>query len=516
MSAPPIGTRPGAPHTTLLPDDAADLRLVAEVHPPDWRNPTPATRYHLVVVGAGTGGLVTAAAAAGLGARVALVERSLMGGDCLNVGCVPSKSVIRAARAWQDARTAAKRFGGPQATGEGEFGAVMERLRGVRAGMAPIDGAPRFRELGVDVFLGDARFVAPDAIEVDGARLAFRRAVIAAGARAAVPDVPGLRDAPYYTNETIFSRTRRPAHLVVLGAGPIGCELAQAFARLGTRVTLLDRGTRLLERDDAEAAAIVERALVNDGVTVLHGTEVTRVDPHGETSTVHARQQGRDLAFDTDALLVAIGRAPNVDGLGLEAARVRYDATRGVTVDDRLCTSNPRIYAVGDVCSPLKFTHAADFQARLVVQNALFFGRGRTSALVTPWVTYTSPEVAQVGLTQDEAAATGVAVDVLTVPFAEVDRAVIDDESDGFCRILLARGSDRIVGATLVGAHAGETIGEVTLAMTNNLGLGAIGRTMHPYPTQSEALRKAADAWRRRKLTPRVKGLFAGYFRIVR
>ncbi len=515
-AAPPIGGRPGAAHPTLLAGDAADERLVAQVHPRDWRNPAPAGRYHLVVVGAGTGGLVTAAAAAGLGARVALVERSLMGGDCLNVGCVPSKSVIRAARAWHDARRAAERFGGPRADGDGDFVAAMERLRDVRAGLAPVDGAPRFRELGVDVFLGDARFVAPDAVEVDGARLTFRRAVIAAGARAAVPDVPGLRDAPYYTNETIFSLTRRPAHLVVLGAGPIGCELAQAFARLGARVTLLDRGARLLERDDAEAAAVVERALARDGVHVLHGAEVTRVHTRGGDASLHVRHAGHDLTLDADALLVAVGRTPNVDGLGLEAARVHYDARGGVTVDDRLCTSNPRVYAVGDVCSPLKFTHAADFQARLVVQNALFFGRGRASALVTPWVTYTSPEVAQVGLTQQEAAARGVAVDVITVPLAEVDRAVIDDETEGFCRVLVARGTDRLVGATLVGAHAGETIGELTLAMTNKLGLSAIGRTMHPYPTQSEALRKAADAWRRRKLTPRVKGLLAGYFRVVR
>ena len=522
MSAapPPIGRHPGAPHPILLPDDAADQRLVSHVHPAAWRNPTPAGRYHLVVVGAGTGGLVTAAAAAGLGARVALVERSLMGGDCLNVGCVPSKSVIRAARAWADARDAAERFAGPRAEGDGDFAAVMERLRRVRAGLAPVDGAPRFQSLGVDVFLGDARFVAPDAVEVDaaggGARLSFRRAVIAAGARATVPDVPGLRASAYYTNETIFSLTRRPAHLVVMGAGPIGCELAQAFARLGTRVTLLDRGERLLARDDAEAAAIVERAMVRDGVTVRHGAEVTRVDARGAESTVHVREGGRETTLDADALLVAIGRTPNVDGLGLDVAGVAHDPKRGVTVDDRLRTSNPRVYAVGDVCSPLKFTHAADFQARLVVQNALFFGRGRASALVTPWVTYTSPEIAQVGLTQEDAAAQQVAVDAVTVPFAEVDRAVIDDETEGFCRILLARGTDRIVGATLVGAHAGETIGEVTLAITNKLGLSAIGRTMHPYPTQSEALRKAADAWRRRKLTPRVKGLFDRYFRIVR
>ncbi len=523
----PTSAPPGAPnahHPTLRPDDPADQRTRAQVHPPDWVNPAPKSRYHLVVIGAGTGGLVTAAAAAGLGARVALVERSLMGGDCLNVGCVPSKSVIRAASAWHEARRTAERFGGPPVSGDGDFAAAMRRLRELRAGFAPIDGAPRFQALGVDVFLGEARFVGPDAVEVrgdhaDAAGLRFRRAVIAAGARAAVPNVPGLAGSAYYTNETIFSLDRRPEHLVVLGAGPIGCELAQAFARLGARVTLLDRGERLLEREEPEASAVVERALARDGVEVWHGAELRRVETRGSASVLHVRRGGAggasDATLDTDALLVAVGRAPNVEGLGLEAAGVAHDPARGVAVDDRLRTSNPRVYAVGDVCSPLKFTHAADFQARLVVQNALFFGRGRASALVTPRVTYTSPEVACVGPTEAEARARGTAVDVVTVEMRDVDRAVIDGETDGFCRVLLARGTDRIVGCTLVGAHAGETISEVTLAITAKAGLGAIGRTMHPYPTQAEVLRKAADQWRRRKLTPRVQGLFARYFRLL-
>ncbi len=517
-AARPTTQRPGAAesrHPTLRADDPADARLAALVHPDDWQNPRPRARYHLVVVGAGTGGLVTAAAAAGLGARVALVERSLMGGDCLNVGCVPSKSVIRAARAWREAREARARFAGPAVAGDGDFAAVMRRLREVRAGIAPADSAPRFRGLGVDVFLGEGRFVAPDAVEVAGARLAFRRAVVAAGARAAVPDVPGLAESAYYTNETIFSLVRRPEHLVVVGAGPIGCELAQAFAALGTRVTLLDRGARVLPREDADAAALVEAALGRDGVTVVHDAELRRVEPRGERSALRVGHGGGELALECDALLVAVGRAPNVEGLGLDAAGVRHDPRRGVHVDDRLRTSNPRVYAVGDVCSTLKFTHSADFQARLVVQNALFFGRGRASRLVTPWVTYTSPEVAQVGLTLEGARAAGVAVDVVDVPMGDVDRAIIDDETEGFCRVLLARGTDRLVGATLVGAHAGEHVAEVALAMTNGLGLGAIGRTMHPYPTQAEVLRKAADQWRRRKLTPAVKRLFAGYFRLL-
>lgn len=498
---------------TLLPSNAHDQRLREHVHPRAWTNPTPAKRYHLVVIGAGTGGLVTAAAAAGLGARVALVERHLMGGDCLNVGCVPSKAVLRAARAWHETHTAAARFGGPVAQGDGDFSVAMERMRRLRADLSPVDSAARFRELGVDVFFGDGRFVDDRAVLVGERRLQFRRAVIATGARAAVPHIPGLADVAYFTNETIFSLTVRPTHLVVVGGGPIGSELAQAFARLGARVTLVNRGAQLLPRESVDAATIIEHALTRDGVRVLHNADVEQVAYVGALTEMTVRHRGVVETLSTDALLLAVGRTPNVDGLGLDAARVAFDARRGVHVNDRLRTSSRRIYAVGDVCSALQFTHAADFQARLVVQNALFFGRGKASALVTPRVTFTSPEVASVGLSELEAHTGGVATDVVTVPLHDVDRARLDDETDGYCRVVLARGSDRIVGATIVAEHAGENIGEVVLAMTAKLGLGAIGRTMHPYPTQGEMLRKSADAWRRRKLTPTVKSLFAWYFR---
>ena len=447
-----------------------------------------------------------------------------MGGDCLNVGCVPSKAVIRAGRAWREAREAEQRFGGPSVSAAGDFGVAMERMRRLRADLSPVDGAARFRDLGVDVFLGDGQFVAHDAVEVDGQALRFRRAVIATGARATVPNIRGLDRVSYYTNETIFSLTARPEHLVVVGGGPIGCELAQAFARLGTRVTLLNRGTQLLPRESPDAAAIVEASLVHDGVTVLHGAEIASVanaDAHADADAdasilVTVRVGSDERVLVTDAFLLAVGRTPNVGGMGLEAARVRFDAQRGVEVNDRLQTSNPRVYAVGDVCSAMQFTHAADFQARLVVQNALFFGRGKARALIVPRVTFTSPEVASIGLTEEDAVLRGVAVDVVTVPLHDVDRATLDDETNGFCRMVLARGTDRIVGATIVAEHAGENIGEVAVAMTATLGLHVIGRTMHPYPTQGEMLRKCADAWRRRKLTPTVKSIFATYFRWVR
>ena len=496
----------------MLPHDQHNERLVAQVHPPLWVNPTPADRYHLVVIGAGTAGLVTAAGAAGLGARVALIERGLMGGDCLNVGCVPSKSIIAASRHWSAARAAARDFHGPVSQGDGDFAAVMERMRRLRADIAPVDGAERFASLGVDVFFGDAAFTSPDTVSVNGSTLRFRRAVIATGARASAPPIPGLREVSYLTNETLFELTERPTHLIVLGSGPIGCEMAQAFARLGSSVTLIDRGWRLLAREDPDASTILLRALERDGVDVRFGANVDRVARSSAGIDVTITRDGSTERVIGDQLLVAIGRSPNVEGLGLDNAGVAFTA-RGVTVNDRLQTSNPKVFACGDICSPLQFTHAADFQARTVIQNALFWGRKRASQLVIPWTTFTSPEVAHVGHTEQSAQAAGIEVHTVTVPMHDVDRAILDGEIDGFARIHLRAGTDRIVGATVVADRAGDLLAEVTLCMTNGIGLAAIGATIHPYPTQADALRKCADAWRKTKLTPTVRSLFATWFR---
>jgi pyruvate/2-oxoglutarate dehydrogenase complex dihydrolipoamide dehydrogenase (E3) component len=489
-----------------------DRRLLDAVHPDAWSNPAPKSSYHLVVLGAGTAGLVTAAIGAALGARVALVERALMGGDCLNVGCVPSKAILRAARGWHEAAGAARRFGGPEVAGPGDFGVAMERMRRIRADIGPVDSARRFREeLGVDVFLGDGRFVAADALEVGGARLRFRRAVVATGGRAAVPDIDGLAAAGYLTNETIFSLTERPGHLVVLGGGPIGCELAQAFARFGSRVTLLESSSRLLSHDDPEAAAVVAGALERDGVKLVFGASVERVERAG--GEVALRWPGGATAGTH--LLVATGRAPNVEGAGLEAAGVRF-GDKGVTVDEHMRTSNPRIYAIGDVASKYRFTHAADAQARMVVRNALFFGRGKASDLVIPWCTYTSPEVAHVGITADEATARGDEVQTITIPMHDVDRARLDGEDEGFLRVHLKAGTDRILGATLVASHAGDLVSQITQAMVAGTGLGKVGQTIFPYPTQAEAIRKAADAWSRTRLTPAAKKAFHLFFHALR
>jgi pyruvate/2-oxoglutarate dehydrogenase complex dihydrolipoamide dehydrogenase (E3) component len=492
----------------LRPADTHNRRLLDNAHPLAWNNPTPAERYNLVVVGGGTAGLVAAAGAAGLGAKVALVERHLLGGDCLNYGCVPSKALIAAARAAASVRDAG-RFGVRVPSGvRVDFPAVMERLRRLRADISIHDSAARFRGLGVDVFLGDARFVGPETVEVAGQTLNFSKAVLATGARAAVADIPGLAGVGHLTNETVFSLTELPARLAVVGAGPVGCELAQAFARLGSQVTLVGKSDQILPKEDRDAADIVQKAMARAGVRFLLGCEVTRAERQGDDKVLLACQGPASQEILVDAVLLAVGRAPNVEGLHLEAAGVQYDAKKGVHVNDRLRTSNPRIYAAGDVCSRFKFTHAADAMARIVIRNALFWGRAKASTLTMPWCTFTDPEVAHVGLYPGEAAARGMAVETFDQALSGVDRALLDGEAEGFVRVHVKKGTDTIVGATVVASHAGEMISELTLAMTARAGLKQLSNTIHPYPTQAEAFRKTGDDYNRTRLTPFVKWLF--------
>jgi pyruvate/2-oxoglutarate dehydrogenase complex dihydrolipoamide dehydrogenase (E3) component len=386
----------------------------------------------LVVVGGGTAGLVSAVGAAGLGAKVALVEKHLLGGDCLNVGCVPSTAAIRAARAAAEAR-AARDFGVQVGDVQVDFAAVMERMRRLRAGIAPHDGVERLSEAGVDVYLGEGRFRSPSTLEVDGRTLEFSRAVIATGGRASAPDIEGLEEAGYLTNETLFTLTELPRRLAVIGAGPIGCEMAQTFRRLGSEVTLFEAETHVLPREDAAAAEILERRLQAEGVRLVLCGKIDRVERIGEEVSVHCRANDLDFRIPCDAILLSIGRVPNVEGLGLDAAGVEYDA-RGVTVDERLRTTNHRIFAAGDIASRYKFTHAADAMARIVLANALFFGRQKASALHVPWCTYTSPEVAHVGLYETEARRRGLEVDTITIDLGDVDRAVLDDHDEGSTR----------------------------------------------------------------------------------
>jgi pyruvate/2-oxoglutarate dehydrogenase complex dihydrolipoamide dehydrogenase (E3) component len=477
----------------LLPDDPHDARLRANLKPPGWANPTPAARYQLVVVGAGPAGLVAAAAAAGLGAKVALVERDLMGGDCLTVGCVPSKALLRAARAVAEARRA-KEFGIKVAEPEVDFAAVMERVRRVRADLSPADSVERFRRLGADVFLGEGRFVNEDTVEVAGAKLRFGRCLIATGSRPVVP--PDLPDygGPRFTNESIFTLTELPKRLLVVGGGPIGCELGQAFARLGSRVTLVARDDRLLPREDEDAADFLAGVFRREGVGI-----VPNPPPAGG---------------GFDAVLVAAGRVPNVGGLNLEAAGVRYDPARGIAVDSGLRTTNRRVYAAGDVCSlGYKFTHAADAMARVAVRNALTPTRAETNWHLLPWCTYTDPEVGSVGLTERRAADPDPRV--YRLDLRELDRGATDG-ADGFVKVIAAKGKDRILGATVVGPHAGELVGTLSLAMTHGIGLKKLADTVFPYPTYTEVLRKLGDRYNRTRLTPFAKRVLGGWLRLFR
>ncbi len=493
----------------LQPADEHNGKLLANVHPPDWVNPEPASRYNLVVIGAGAAGLITAAGAAGLGAKVALIERYLLGGDCLNVGCVPSKALIRAARAYADVRDAGE-FGVEVPPGTRvNFPAVMERMRRLRASISPADSAARYRSLGVDVLIGNAHFSGPDTIDVAGKSLRFKRAVIATGARASTPPVPGLADVGYLTNETVFSLTELPRRLAVIGAGPIGSELAQAYARFGSQVYLIEALHGIMPNEDRDASEIVQRSMTRDGIQLMccgKDLKVSRSSDGGKRLTVDSHSEQYDITVDE--ILIGVGRQPNVEGLGLETVGVDYDLKTGVKVNDRLQTTNRRIFAAGDICSRFKFTHAADAMARIVIQNTLFLGRAKASALTIPWCTYTDPEVAHVGMYEHEARDRGFEVNTIVQEFGHVDRAILDGETHGFVKVHVRAGTDKILGATIVARHAGEMISELTLAMVGGLSLGTIAKTIHPYPTQAEAIKKVGDAFNRTRLTPRVKSLF--------
>ncbi len=495
----------------IRPLDEYNQRLVSYVHPPDWMNPKPTDCYDLVVIGAGTAGLVVAAGAAGLdlGLKVALIEKHLMGGDCLNVGCVPSKCVIRSARVVGEMWNA-RNFGVniPQHI-DVDFPAVMERMRKLRAGISHHDSAERFQKLGVDVFLGSASFSSNNTVVVGDKTLNFKKAVIATGARAARLSIPGIEQAGYLTNETVFSLTQRPRRLAVIGGGPIGCELAQAFRRLGCEVVLFHRGSHILNKEDADAAEVVQNVFIKEGIRLVLNCQMQRVEKTSDGKKVYFSCNGREDSVTVDEILAGAGRVPNVEGLNLETVGVEYDQRRGVMVNDYLQTTNPKIYAAGDICMDWKFTHAADAAARIVIKNTLFspFGLGRykLSNLVMPWVTYTDPEIAHVGMYEQEAQKKGIDVNTIKIPFSSVDRAIADGEEDGFVKILHKKGSDQIIGATIVARHAGEMISEVTTAIVNKIGLSKMSSVIHPYPTQAEGIKKAADAYRRTLLTPNTK-----------
>ncbi len=489
------------------PLDAYEQERLANVRPSEWRNPQPADRYDFVVIGAGPAGLVAAHGAAALSAKVALVERELLGGDCLNIGCVPSKTILRTARLYAEMRKA-ERYGAQIPTDiRVDFPAVMQRMRGIRARISRADSVQRLVAAGVDVFFGEASFTGADTLAVDGAKLRFKKAMIATGARPDTPEIPGLIEAGFFTNENVFDLVELPRRMLVIGGGPLGCELAQAFCRLGAQTTIVQEVPMFLPKEERDAAQILSDAFARDGIEVRLNTKAVNVRVENGLKLVDLVSEDYKSTVAVDAILTGVGRLPNVEGLNLEAAGVDCEAATGVRVNDFLQTSNPRIYAGGDACLEHKFTHTADASARIVVRNALFLGREKLSALTIPWCTYTDPEIAHVGLYVRQARDHDIPVKTFTIPMHDVDRAIVDSEEIGFVKIHVKERTDRIVGATIVARHAGEMINEITLAMVAGIGLRTLTRVIHAYPTQAEAIRMAADAYSRTRLTPTIRSL---------
>ncbi|HIF9085988.1 TPA: dihydrolipoyl dehydrogenase [Photobacterium damselae] len=487
-----------------------------------WQKPTSFDQ-NMVVIGAGSGGLVSAYIAAAVKAEVTLIEKHKMGGDCLNTGCVPSKALIRAAHNMAEIQRAAE-FGvstGPIAV---DFKQVMTRVQKVISKIEPHDSIERYRSLGVNCITGEAIIRSPWEVEVDGKIITTKNIVIATGARPLVPNIPGLQSVNYLTSDTVWSLQEQPQKLLVLGGGPIGCELAQSFARLGTKVTLVEMAPQLLIREDSDAAKLVQDSLIADGVEIKLEHKAMRfesiVDANGKTMgkvylDFHNEQQ---VTVEFDAVLLALGRVANVQGFGLEELGITTTARGTVEVNDYLQTQYPNIYAVGDVVGPYQLTHAASHQAWYAAVNGLFgqFKRFKADYSVMPAATYTSPEVARVGLNEKEATAQGIEFDVVTYGIDDLDRAITDGEDHGFIKVITPKGKDTILGATIVGENAGDLLAEFTLAMRHNLGLNKILATVHPYPTMSEAVKYTAGVWKRNNAPEKLLEWVAKYHRWMR
>ena len=452
----------------------------------------------LVVIGGGTGGLIVTSVAAQLGLKVTMIERrDKLGGDCLQTGCVPSKTLIHAAKVASLMRRAGE-YGLNAVEPEVDLGRVSDHVQSVIDQIQPHDDPQRFRDYGAEVLFGHASFIDPHTIEVNGQKIHGRRFVIATGSSPFIPPIAGLEEVPYLTNENVFSLRELPARLIVLGGGAIGVEMAQAYARLGSQVTIVERLPHILPQEDTEISDMLAQSLKAEGIDILTNTSAEHVSqPEAVYRMRCSRENKSDCELESDALLVAVGRKPNVTGMGLESAGVDFD-NKGIKVDRRLRTTRKHIYACGDVAGPYPFTHMAEYQAGIVISNAIFRFPKKTNYRVVPWVTYSDPELARVGMTEQQAKEQGLEVDVLRFPFSGIDRALAEVETAGEMKLISRKG--KILGATILGPHAGELIHEIVLAMQTGLKIGDISATIHAYPTLAQISRRTVNTYYGEKL----------------
>mmetsp|Transcript_26475 Transcript_26475/g.47524 ORF Transcript_26475/g.47524 Transcript_26475/m.47524 type:complete len:644 (+) Transcript_26475:175-2106(+) len=496
----------------ILPELFFDMHnaiLMDNTRPARWIDPTPHGKYNMIAIGGGAAGLVTAAGTSNLGGKSALIERNLFGGDCLNTGCVPSKALLRSAQAVHHAKNLDKYGVRLEGLIHVDFPAIAERLRKLRSDISYHDSCKRFTDdFGVDVFLGQATFMDKGSILVNGQTIRFSKCCIAVGGRPRIPMINGIERVQFYTSETIFNLTALPPRMIFLGAGPVNCELAQAFARFGSEVTIITQGTRVLSKEELKVSELIESEFVDEGITIIKNSSISIVEKIADGDFFPLLKitltGGTNFTLECEALMIGCGRVANTEGLGLENAGVEFNDA-GIKVNDFLQTTNGDIYAAGDCATSKQFTHSADAMARIVLKNSLFFGRSSFASLTIPRVTYTDPEVAVTGFSLAELEASGTSYKVFEKPFTSLDRAIVDSETKGFIKIYCKSKSDDILGAVIVGPRAGEVINELTLAITQKIGLQSLASVIHPYPSYGEAVKALADMCKKEKLSLKAK-----------
>lgn len=483
--------------------EAFQQKFKQDIFPPNWANPKATEPYELVVIGGGPGGMTAATVAKTLGARVALIEKEHLGGECLSYGCIPSKAFLRSSRVVDEVRNGVNHGLEIPQGWKVNFEAVMQRVRNSQTIISPHDSAAHFKSLGVDVFLGTARFTGPNQVVVGNQTIQFKKAIVVTGTHPIPLNVPGLGPDDYLTNQTIFNLFTLPARLGVIGAGPISCELSQAFLRFGSKVFLVCHGPKLLSKDDPIASERLKKVFEKEGMQMLMQSNLVRIEKKGKEKILYLDTLKEPIVVDE--LLVAIGRMPAVDGLDLEKGGISYDPQTGISTNDYLQTSNPNVYSAGDVTSSYKFTHASKELSTLAVKNALNGNQKKKSSLIMPWCTYTDPEVAQIGLNEEMAKKLGIPIEVSMIELASVDRAILDGQTTGFVKLLVKENQNQIVGATIMAAHAGDMVSEMGVAMNSENGLLALLQTIHPFPTQAQVLRTATEElMKKRKATAKV------------